>query len=138
MTQDFELYVRVRVAHPNKYSNAPGAVADEAVALHLAEPESALVRAALERLARQLVHASLRARVDLVRHHVLQALVEERPHVHLDLKRASRGEDEQLLVKRIQLLVKASAMYQLSDSDLICLLRAAHPVMPEMSRSFPA
>ncbi len=53
-------------------------VADEAIALHLAEAQTALARPALARLPRQVGLGAARARMDLIEHHVLQLLVVDR------------------------------------------------------------
>mmetsp|Transcript_16479 Transcript_16479/g.64296 ORF Transcript_16479/g.64296 Transcript_16479/m.64296 type:complete len:1268 (+) Transcript_16479:614-4417(+) len=52
-----------------------GAVGDDAIALHLSEAEAAVARPALHGLAREVLQGAARARVDLVVHHVLEALI---------------------------------------------------------------
>ena len=61
-------------------------MADDAVALHLAKAQAAVTGAALDRLARQDLDGPAAARVDLVVHHVLQALVVGGPQEDLRLQ----------------------------------------------------
>jgi len=61
-------------------------VADDAVALHLAEAQAAVARAALHRLSRQDLDRTAAPGVNLVVHHVLQPLVVRRAEEDLRLQ----------------------------------------------------
>mmetsp|Transcript_15972 Transcript_15972/g.60416 ORF Transcript_15972/g.60416 Transcript_15972/m.60416 type:complete len:683 (-) Transcript_15972:428-2476(-) len=67
--------VGVAVEEHSLLQERRGAVRDDAVALHLAKAEAAVLSTPLHGLAREELHGAAAARVHLVVHHMLQALV---------------------------------------------------------------
>mmetsp|Transcript_40875 Transcript_40875/g.128065 ORF Transcript_40875/g.128065 Transcript_40875/m.128065 type:complete len:675 (-) Transcript_40875:1998-4022(-) len=84
----------IAAQHEALHDEVRRAVADEAIALHLAEAQAAVAAAALRGLPRENGARAPRARVHLVHYHVLELLVEHRAHedVAADLlpRRAAR------------------------------------------------